>query len=165
MDKVAIIFSTLIHSDDFMYIFWGGLGMLNMFWDSIRLRSEVLSEEKLVEIDRRFRGIKSNYTVFSIFWIFVVLLLPFLTIFRDIDSWTVETYGRRFYPAMVYFFSGYGIYQGLFALSKGVYPMGRALFFQYADEKVIRSVAKEHIIVSLILFVVSVLSFFIVVQF
>ncbi len=165
MEKVTIIFSTLIHSDDFMYLFWGGLGMLNIFWDSIRLRSEVLSEEKLVEIDRKFRGIKSNYTIFSVIWLSVMFLLPLLTIFPTIDSWAVETYGRRFFPAIVYFFSAYAIYQGLFALSKGVYPMGKALFFQYADEKVIRSFAKEHIVFSLILFVVSVLSFFIVVQF
>lgn len=165
MEKVTIIFSTLIHSDDFMYIFWGSLGMLNMFWDSIRLRSEVLSEEKLVEIDRKFRGIKSNYTTFSIIWISVVFLLPILTIFQSIDSWAVETYGRRFFPAIVYFFSGYGIYQALFALSKGVYPMGKMLVFKYADEKVIRSFAKEHIIFSLILFAVSLLSFFIIVRF
>ena len=165
MEKASIIFSVLIHSDEFMFIFWGFLGMINIFWDSIRLRTKILSEEQLIEINPKFKGIKSDYTVFSIFWIFVVLLLPLLTIFANLDTWAMEMYGRRFFPMLVYFFSGYGIYQGVFALSKSVYPMGKMLSFQYAEEKVIKHFAKEHIIVSLVLFVMSVSSFFIIVQF
>jgi len=164
MEKASNIFRVLINNNDFMLFFWFFFSIPSMFWESIRLRSKVLSEEDLVEIDPKFKGIKSEYTAFGLFAI-VVLLFLLTVVFPRFASWAMKTYERRFDPMLIFFFSGYGIYQAIFALRKGVYPMGKMLTFRYDDEKVIRRVAKEHILVSLVLFAGSVLFFFVFAQF
>ena len=166
MEKASAIFVELMSSKNFILLFWGFFIMLNMFWESIRLRSKILSEEDLVEIDPKFKGIKSEYVAFSFFWL-SILLFSLMVIFPRLDSWAMKTYGKRFDAMLmsVFFFSGYGIYQGAFALLKGVYPIRTMLAFRYDDEKIISRVAKEHIIFSLILFVSSILLFFIFAQF
>jgi hypothetical protein len=159
MEKASIIFSVLIHSDEFMYLFWGILGFFNMILGSFLLMSKSLGEKELVEISPDFKNINSDYIVFSIFAI-MLIITPILIMMSGLDKWALANYMRRFYPTFVFFFSGYGIYQALFAISKGVYPMGKILYFIYDDIKVIRRAAKIHIISSVVLFALSILVFF-----
>jgi len=159
MEKASIIFSVLMHSDDFMYLFWGALGILNMGLGSFLLKSKGLTEKELVEISPHFKNMISNYTVFSVFAIMLIIAPIWITM-SGLNNWALVHYGRKFYPSIVFFFSGYGIYQALFAISKGVYPMGKMLYFIYDDVKLIQRAAKIHIISSVVLFVLSVLVFF-----
>ncbi len=162
MEKASIIFSVLIHSDEFRYLFWGVLGFFNMSLGSFLLKSKGLGEKELTEISPNFKNINSDYIVFSLFAIMLIIAPIWITM-SSLDKWALANYGRRFYPTFVFFCSGYGIYQALFAISKGVYPMGKILYFVYDDVKLIRHAAKIHIISSVVLFVLSILVFFITV--
>ena len=162
MEKASIIFSVLIHSDEFMYLFWGALGILNMGLGSFLLKSKALGEKELAEISPNFKNIISDYVVFSLFAI-ILIIAPIWMMMSGLNNWALTNYGRKFYPSFVFFFSGYGIYQALFAITKGVYPMGKILYFIYDDVKSIRRAAKIQIISSVSLFVLSVLVFFITV--
>jgi len=158
MEKASIIFSILIHNDSFMGIFWGFLGILNLSWGFFCLRANSLSEKELGEIDPRFENINLDYAIFSLFAACITLFLLF-TMQSSLDKWAMANYGREFYPVFVFFFSAYGIYQALFAIRKGVYPMGIIMSFQYAETTAVRRVAIYQITASTILFVVSVLFF------
>ena len=162
MEKASIIFSVLIHSEEFMYLFWGILGFFNMSLGSFLLKSKALSEKELAEISPNFKNIISDYVVFSLFAIALIIALIWMMM-SGLNNWALTNYGRKFYPLFVFFFSGYGIYQALFAITKGVYPMGKILYFIYDDMKLIRRVAKIQIISSVALFVLSVLVFFVTV--
>ena len=70
----------------------------------------------------------------------------------------------RFYPVGVVFAVGYGIYQGMFALRKGVYPMAKSLLYIYDDKARIRSIAKYQILIALTTFCVAILFFFVTVR-
>ena len=164
MNNISVFFSELLHNDKFLFYFWGILGSVIFFWESIRLRVPALTEEQLVEINPDFKGIKSSYQNFGLISI-AILTTSLIMIFSRIDSWAIETYERRFFPMFVFFLSGYGIYQGTFAMLNNVYPMRKLLIFKYAEKEEIQRVAKEQITVSIVLFVLSVLSFFIIVQF
>jgi hypothetical protein len=159
MEKASIIFSVLIHSDEFMYLFWGALGIINMSLGTYLLKSKGLGEKELTEISPKFKNINSDYIVFSFFAI-MLIIAPVLLMMSGTDKWAMANYGRRFYPAIAFFCSGYGIYQALFAIFKDVYPMGKILYFIYDDIKVIRRAAKIHIISSVALFALSILVFF-----
>ena len=160
MEKASIIFSVLIHSDEFMYLFWGALGIINMSLGTYLLKSKGLGEKELAEISPNFKNIISDYVVFSLFAIALIIALIWMMM-SGLNNWALTNYGRKFYPSFVFFFSGYGIYQALFAITKGVYPMGKILYFIYDDMKSIRRVAKIQIISSVALFVLSVLVFFV----
>jgi len=144
-----------------MSIFWGMLGLINLFWGYCFFRSKTLTEKELVAISPKFKGIDSHYISFSIFWIFFVFLIPLWTIASPIDNWSLMNYGRRFYPEIIFFTSLYTIYQDLFAIARGVYPQGKMLWYGYSDERLVRQVAKRQIISSIVLLVASVLFFFI----
>ena len=64
MEKASIIFSVLIHSDEFMYLFWGALGIINMSLGTYLLKSKGLGEKELAEISPKFKNINSDYMVF-----------------------------------------------------------------------------------------------------
>jgi hypothetical protein len=160
METASMILSRLIQSDEVMYLFWGVLGALNLFFGSFLLKGEHLNEEELTKKSPDFKHINSDYMIFSVIAIAILFLLLGMTWSR-FDNWAWVNYGRKFYPSVVFLFSAYGIYQALFALSKGVYPMGRMLSFIFDDGEVIRRAAKRQIISSIGLSLLSVLFFFI----
>ena len=159
MEKASIIFSILIRNDDFMYLFWGGLGLINILLGSFLIRSKPMGEKELVEISPDYKNINADYMIFTLFAIFLIGF-PMLLMWSRLDKWAEMNYSRDFYPLFVFFFSGYGIYQAVFALSKGVYPMGKVMSFLYDDSNLIRRAARIHITSSSVLFVLSLLTFF-----
>ncbi len=144
-----------------MFGFWGILGMFNLFWDLFFFRSKVFSEEQLVEINPKFRGIKSYDSSFNLIAVIFILVLTMAT-WSSLDKWALINYGRRFYPLVVFFTSAFGISQGSFALLKDVYPVLKMSYFRYADVKVVHRAAKYQITSSIAVFVLAVSSFFII---
>ena len=123
------------------------------------LKAKGLGAKELAGISPNFKNIISDYVVFSLVAI-MIILAPMWMMMSSLDKWALLNYGRRFYPSFVFFFSGYGIYQALVAITKGVYPMGNILYFVYDDVKRIRHAAIIHAISSVTLFALAVLVFF-----
>ncbi len=163
MGRVSIVVSILLKDDGFMFIFWGILCGFNLFWDTYCFRSKHLSENELVEISPDFKGINSHYLMFALLYYVFLICIPYLIFSPRLDSWSLMNYGRRFSPSFTFIFSGIGIYQGAFALTKGVYPQIKYFGYIYNDIKHIRRVAAYQIISSISLIVLSVLAFLITV--
>ncbi len=161
MEKTTTIFLELIHDDKFMFYFWGFLGMFNLFWDLFFFRSKVFSEEQLIEIDPKFQGIKSYDSTFNLITIALILVLM-MTSWSSLDNWALTNYGRRFYPFVVFFTSALGVSQGVFALLRDVYPVLKMPYFRYTNVKVIHHTARYQIASSIAVFILSILSFFII---
>jgi len=161
MEKISIIFSVLIHSDEFMYLFWGILGFFNLSSGSFFLKAKGVTEKQLKEISPVHEHVMYDYTVYSVYTVALTLVLTWI-IMSSFNDWALVNYGRKFYPSLVFSFSIYGVFTALFALSKGVYPIAqpRLLYFIYDDTKLIHRAAKLHIIISVVLLVMSVLVFF-----
>ena len=161
MEKASIIFSVLIHSDEFMYLFWGILGVLNLSSGSFLLKSKGVTEKQLKEISPAHEHIMYDYTVYSVYTFALTFVLTWIAM-SSFNDWALENYGRNFYPSLIFGFAIYGVVTALFAMSKGVYPIvrPRMLFFIYDDVKLINRAAKFHIIISIVLFSMSVLVFF-----
>jgi len=162
MEKTWIIFSVLIHSDEFMYLFWGVLGVLNLRAGSFFLKGKEATENNLREISPEHEHIMYDYTTYSIYTLTLTFVLTWIMI-SSFNDWALLNYGRKFYPSLVFGFSLYGVFTALFALSKGIYPIAqpRLLYFIYDDINLIHRAAKLHIIISVVLLIMSVLVFFV----
>ena len=162
MEKVSIIFSVLIHSDEFMYLFWGILGFLNLRSGSFLLKAKEVTEKQLKEISPAHEHVMYDYTFYSAYTLALTFVLTWI-VTSSFNDWALENYGRNFYPSFVFGLAIYGVFTALFALSRGVYPIVRPkmlVFFIYDDVKLINSAAKFHIIISVVLFSMSVIVFF-----
>jgi len=161
MDKAAIIFSILTHDYEIMLWFWVIVTFPVGFWHLFYFPSKThISEKELTEISPEFKSINSEYIVFSIFAIGLFMMFPLLVLAPSWDKWSVLKYGIRFYPSILSFTAGYGIYQGLFALIRGVYPMAKSLNYVYDDKAKIRRIAKYQILISVSAVAFVVLFFF-----
>lgn len=157
MEKVSIIFSIVTHDYDFMMWFWLIATMPVGGWHLFYFpSSQLLSEKQLIEISSDFEGIDGSYMGFSILAIALLIGFPFMVLMPGLNKWSMLVYGIEFYPAIVLVNSGYGIYQSLFALMKGVYPMGKSSSYAYDDKAKISRIAKYQILISVsaVLFVV-----------
>jgi len=164
MEKVSIIFSILTHDQEFMRVFWLFAILPVGFWHLFYfLSSKELTEKELVAISSDFEGINGDYIGFSILAICLLLGFPLIVIAPGLDKWAMQKFGMEFYPSFAMFGAGYGIYQGLFALIKGVYPMGRSLTYAYDKKAKIRRVAIHQILISIFAVVFVVLFFFLTV--
>lgn len=162
MDKAAIIFSILTHDYDFMQIFWLFVSLPAGFWHLFSFPSKKqLTEKELVEISPTFKGIDSDYIIFSILGLGLLVLLPTFVFLPEVDHWAELNFGIRFYPSSAVFAVGYGISQGLFALFKGVYPRAKFLLYIYDEEVRIRRVAMYQILIALLTFGIATLFFFV----
>jgi hypothetical protein len=162
MERLSIIISILLRDDGFMYIFWAVLCGFNLFWDSYCFRSKHLTENELVAISPNFKGINSAYLLFALLG-FLLFCVPYFALSPRLDQWALMNYGRRFSPSITFIFAGLGIYQGAFAMVKGVYPQIKYFGYIYTDVNRIRRVAMYQIVTSIILVVLSVLVFFVTV--
>jgi hypothetical protein len=150
MEKASLIFSILTHDHDFMMWFWLFITMpvggwhLFYFWSK-----KQLTEKQLIEISADFEGINGTYIGFSIVAIGLLIGFPFMVLAPGLNKWALLNYGMKFYPSVVFINAGYGIYQSLFALMKGVYPMAKSLSYIYDDKAKIHSVAKYQILISI----------------
>ena len=161
MEKTLIIFSILTHNHDFMMFFWLFVTMPVGIWHTFYFPSKShVSEKALVEISPEFKSINAEYIVFSIFAVGLLMLFPLLGLSPSLDKWSMMKYGIRFYPSILSFTAGFGIYQGLFALIKGVYPMAKSLYYVCDDKAKIRRIAKYQILISVFAVVFVVLFFF-----
>jgi hypothetical protein len=160
MDKVQTIFSVLTHNYDVMLWFWLiitlPVGFLHLYSFPSK---KSLPEKELAKISSEFIGINSKYLIFSFFW---ALILIFLLVVQGpkLDNWAIQNYGIRFYPAIVIFTAGYGIYQGTFAIFSGVYPMAKSLSFIYDDTNQIQRIATYQILISIAAIVLATTFFF-----
>ncbi len=161
MEKASIIFSVLIHSDEFMYLFWGVLGVLNLGAGSFLLKAKAVTGNKLKEISPDHEHIMYDYTTYGIYTLALTFVLTWI-VMSSFNDWALANYGRKFYPSLIFGFSIYGIFIALFAQSKGVYPIiqPKMLFFIYDDIKLVHRAVKLHIIISVVLLSMSVLVFF-----
>ena len=161
MEKALIIFSILIHNYDFMFLFCMFItfpvGMWHIFYFPSKSR---FNEKALAEISPEFKNINSDYIVFSVFAVAFLMLFPLLVLAPSWDKWAMLNYGIKFYPSIIFFNAGYGIYQGLFALIKGVYPMAKSLTYAYDDKAKIQRIGKYQIIISISAFILAALFFF-----
>jgi hypothetical protein len=139
--------STLTQNDTFMLIFWSLLASPIGLWHLWYFRGKKgLSENELAKISRKFRGINSSYTLFT-FLLMPLILVPALLLSRVSVFWIPIISGVRFFPLAFMIFAGCAIYQGLFALSKGVYPTVKSLSYVYDETPRIRFVAKYQILI------------------
>jgi hypothetical protein len=144
------------------YLFWIFLGILNSeIWHPFLVGMKYLSQSDLAKISPRFSSIDSEYNAFILPWAIFVLLIPMLFLGTWINSWAIHNYGQWFYPIIVYLSSAYAVGEAVFALKRGVFPVGRLLKFRYGDEAAIRRVAKYQIVSSIVLFCISVIMFFV----
>ncbi len=161
MEKALITFSILTHDHDFMAWFWMFATLPVGIWHIFYFPSKSqLNEKALAEISPEFKSINSDYIVFSIFAVAVLMLFPLLVLAPSWDTWSMLKYGIKFYPSIVFFTAGYGIYQGLFAFTKGVYPMAKSLTYAYDDKTKIRRVAIYQIVISISAIIFVMLFFF-----
>lgn len=161
MDKATIFFSILTHDYDFMLWFWVIVTFPLGFWHIFYFPSKThISEKELAEISPEFKNINFEYMAFSFLAIGLLMMFPLLVLAPSWDKWSMLRYGIRFYPSILSFTAGYGIYQGLFALIRGVYPMAKSLSYVYDDQAKIRRIAKYQILISVSAVVFVVLFFF-----
>ncbi len=145
-----------------MLWFWAIVTFPVGFWHLWHFRSsKELTEKELAEISPKFAEVNARYILFSILWLGGIMGLFIFVVFQKLDNWAVLKYGIRFYPVSISFAVSYGIYQGLFALLSGVYPMGRTLSYVYDDTRRIRHVATRQILISIAAVIVVVLFFFV----
>ena len=164
MEKVTTIFTILTHDYEFMWWFWGLVTFPVGFWHLFYFPAKKeLSEKELVEISTGYQGINSGYIIYSIVALFLIIGIPLLVLAPGWHEWAEQNYDLKFYPAIVFFTGGYGIYQGLFALVTGVYPMGRYSNYAYDKPTKIRRIAKRHILISFFTIVFVVVFFFVTV--
>jgi hypothetical protein len=163
MDKISTIFSIVTHDYKLMFWFWFLVTLPIMFWSSIKLRTQIpLNEKQLAEKSPKFDGIDSQFLTYTI--VFVVLyVLPLWVFFPIVNKWSAQKFGIGFYPASVFIIFGFGNYESLFALVKGVYPLNKAMKYIYGDETRIRHLAKKQILASVFAIVFVVLFFFVTV--
>jgi hypothetical protein len=158
MEKLPEFVSTLLNHDGFMLLFWALIASPLGLWQVWYFRDKkALTEAELIQISNEFEGINSTYVVFS-----VVVLLPLLvlsvTLFSSVAlAWIPLMFGLRLFPLMFVIFATYGIYQALFAIYKGVYPVGKPVSFIYDDKVVLRRAAKRQIGISLGVYVALIL--------
>ncbi len=161
MEKVSIMFSALTHDFKFMSWFWlivtFPVGLWHIFYFPTKKQ---LKEKELVEISPKFYGIDDEYLVFSLLGIGLLIFLPIYIFITYVDPWSLSTFGIKFYPSLTVISVGYGIFQGLFALLKGVYPMAKSLSYAYDEQDIIRRIAKYQIFIALATFGIVVLFFF-----
>ena len=161
MEKASIIFSILTHDYGFMMIFWGMITLPVAMWNLWHFRSrKELTEKELIEISPHFADINVKYVIFGIFLFGGMMGVFIYTWFPKLDDWSLLNYGIRFYPSSVALSVSYGIYQGLFAILSGVYPMGKSLSYVYDVKSRIRRVGMYHILISIAAAVFVVLFFF-----
>ena len=161
MEKGIIIFSILTHDHDFMMWFWLFATMPVGGWHMFYFPSnKQLTEKQLSEISSDFEEINGTYIGFSILAIGLLIGFPLMVIAPGLDKWSILNYGMKFYPSIVFINAGYGIYQGLFALMKGVYPMAKSLSYVYDDRVKINRIAKYQILISVSAVIFVALFFF-----
>jgi hypothetical protein len=161
MDKAAIIFSILTHDYELMLWFWGLITLPVGFWHTFYFPAKKqFTAKQLEEISPTFKDIDSDYLVYSLFGIGIFMMLPAMVMLNQLDDWSVLQFGMRFYPGVLSFTVGYALYQAVFALIKGVYPMGRMLSYAYDDASIIRRIAKYQIIIALLALILVTLFFF-----
>jgi hypothetical protein len=161
MEKISIVFSILTHDGGFMMWFWFFVTLPVGIWHIFYFPSKShVSEKALTELSPEFKNINSEYLVFSVVAVSLLMLFPLLALAPSLDKWSMMEYGIRFYPSILSFTAGYGIYQGLFALIKGAYPMAKSLYYVCDDKAKIRRVANLQILISVSAVVVVVLFFF-----
>ncbi len=154
-------FFILTHNYKFMLWYWGMVAIPVGIWYLWGFPSKKwFPEREIVEISPEFTGIKSKYMAFSVFRLLGVMVLPIVPLWPRLDNWAVLNYGIRFYPISVAFSTGIGIYQGLFAIISGAYPMAKSLSYVYDDVSRIRRAAIYQISISIAFIVVVVLFFF-----
>ena len=119
-----------------------------------------LTEDQLVEISPEFKGINANFAGFSVVAISLLIGFPLIAIAPSLDKWAMQNYGIGFYPTYIMFGSGYGIYQGLFALMTGAYPMGRLMGYVYDKRNKINYIARIQIVISVAFVIIGILFFF-----
>ncbi len=122
--------------------------------------SKQFTEKKLVEISPAFEGTDGNYIGFSVIAVCLFIGFPLIVLAPGLDKWAIQSYGIIFYPSYTMFGAGYGIYQSLFALMNGVYPMGKSLSYFYDEKAKINRIAKSQILISFSVVIISVLFFF-----
>jgi hypothetical protein len=150
MENFPDFVSTLLNHNGFMFLFWALIASPIALWQVWYFHGKnALSEAELIKISSEFEGINSSYFVFS-----VVVLPPLLylsvTLFSPVAmAWIPLIFGIRLFPLTFVIFAAYGIYQALFAIYKGVYPMGKPISYIYDNRTVIRRAAKLQIGISL----------------
>src|SRR5574338_1628736 len=124
MEKALVIFSIVTHDHELMRWFWLFATLPAGLWHLWRFPSnKTLTQKQLVEISSRFTNIDSDYLVFSLLALTILVGLPLLVLAPAWDRWALQRFGIEFYPSITFFSAGYGIFQALFALLTGVYPM------------------------------------------
>ncbi len=142
--------STLAQNEKFMLVFWTLLASPIGLWHLWYFRGKKeLSENELVKISHKFRGINSDFTLSTILLI-LLILIPAFFISRVSKFWIPITSGIRLFSIAFISFAGCAIYQGLFALSKGVYPTVKSLTYVYDEVSRIHLVAKYQILIGII---------------
>ena len=164
MEKISIVFSILTHDHEFMKWFWGfailPVGMWHLYYFPSKKQ---LTEKELIEVSSDFEGINGYYIGFSIVALCLFVGFPLLVISPSLDNWAMQKFGMEFYPSFAMIGAGYGMYQGSFALIKGVYPMARSLSYVYDDRAKINRIAKKQILISVFAIVFVVIFFFVTV--
>lgn len=147
------------------WIFWGCISFAVAFWHLIYFwRQEALSAQDLEKLSSQFQGIYWDYIKSGgLFLIF--LIVPASLLGYYLDDWLSSQYGTRFYPLITLAMSTYGIFQGTFAATKGVYPMGKSISFIYENEQGLRlrQLGRYHIVVSVLTIAVSLVYFCVIV--
>lgn len=102
-----------------------------------------------MKISHKFKGINSDFAL-STFLLIALILIPALLLSRVSKYWIPITSGVRFFSLAFVIFAGGAIYQGLFALSKGVYPTVKSLSYVYDEISRIRFVARYQILIGVV---------------
>ncbi|MCP4141432.1 MAG: hypothetical protein GY755_14305 [Chloroflexi bacterium] len=142
MEKIKLVFLILLYNKTVQIFFWMTVCFATALWHTFYFPySKRRSESDLVEISDKFEGINADYSGAvgaGMVGIMLILGLTDRTIsFIDI----------------VLFFGVYGILQAVFALVKGVYPMGKQMAYVYDDEAIIRKIAIYQISISIVVIV------------
>jgi hypothetical protein len=154
MDKLSDFFSTLLRNDSFVVLLSTLVALPIALWQTWYFRGKKgLSESELKDISKDFDGINGNYVGFHLVVLMPLLFLSlvlFLSIGKD---WMPVVFGIRFFPAVFFISAAYGLFQGLFAIFKGVYPMGKSLLYVHDDKSIINRVAKTQIVIAFSTFI------------
>jgi hypothetical protein len=159
MEKFQSWFYTLIQNDTLMLIFWVILAAPIGTWHLWYFRGEKkLSENDLVKVSRKFKEINSSYVLFSIVGLLPLMFVSLMLCISSWKNWSQLIPGIKYFPLAFALSAAYGIYQGSFALIKGVYPMAKSLSYVHDEESLIKRIAKYQILIAIAAYIIVIFS-------
>lgn len=157
MDKVGFIVSALLSNEGIQAFLWWIVGFGAVWWPQLYLiRHKRLTEEELRKISPSYAGIESEHYLWRILWLLAAGLPSFVVGWWFTLEKTLRIDVSFLMALLTLVYATSGMAEGMFAVRRGVYPVGRGRFFVYDDGAYLRRLGKIEVISGTVVTIASV---------